>query len=548
NTPNPPKKIHRERSHQPYLVSMSFTSSDNSTIRHPLKDSSNYVNILELTPSKSKQIPFSLTQTTPPDNTFPSIKKTMFETPIRYDEDSATDLIKSSYLSPAFSSPTQRIINHDEEEVDDDDDDEETSPIKKSCKKPKSKPSSSFNLSSGDKPPYSYATLIGISILVHPDRKLTLSQIYQWIADTFKYYKRGEVGWQNSIRHNLSLNKAFIKGEKSKDGKGHLWSIKPGCEDQFLKNKGAKNNFFEELMTKITVAAKLNKEQPVETDHSSETQTTTEDEPKSKPSNNIPSSPAYENLKRKPDDDSDSDYEEVTVIDPPLKKSKSNTTKKLGEAWESTPVKSDTFTDTHLPIVTTTPKTTSPPRFVIDSPTKPMLAGKNLTFTSSFSCTSNFELSPVRPSETGPLLEPLTPANNIYRYTQQQQQHKQQPHLVIKSRTPKSSVLKTPLRNIRTPQTNSIIKKLWHSPSYLDDFYYSPLVNSQVNLLPVSSSSQSKLSNVTGSLASYDDDDMILSFERRNVQSSPILGSSSQENDKNGKNLLDDLKKVVKKD
>ena len=91
----------------------------------------------------------------------------------------------------------------------------------------------------GSKPPYSYATLIGMSILRAPNRRLTLAQIYKWISDTFSYYKHTDPGWQNSIRHNLSLNKAFIKQERPKDdpGKGNYWAIEPGMETQFLKDK-----------------------------------------------------------------------------------------------------------------------------------------------------------------------------------------------------------------------------------------------------------------------------------------------------------------------
>lgn len=91
----------------------------------------------------------------------------------------------------------------------------------------------------GLKPPYSYALLIGMSILRSPNRRLTLAQIYRWISDSFSHYRATDLGWQNSIRHNLSLNKAFVKQERPKDdpGKGNYWAIKPGMEGQFLKDK-----------------------------------------------------------------------------------------------------------------------------------------------------------------------------------------------------------------------------------------------------------------------------------------------------------------------
>lgn len=94
----------------------------------------------------------------------------------------------------------------------------------------------------GSKPPYSYAALIKMSILRSPGRRLTLAQIYKWISDTFSYYRASDAGWQNSIRHNLSLNKAFIKQERPKDdpGKGNYWAIEPGMETQLLKDRPAR--------------------------------------------------------------------------------------------------------------------------------------------------------------------------------------------------------------------------------------------------------------------------------------------------------------------
>ncbi|KAI8628707.1 hypothetical protein F5Y19DRAFT_111697 [Xylariaceae sp. FL1651] len=91
----------------------------------------------------------------------------------------------------------------------------------------------------GTKPGHSYAQLIGMAILRAPQKRLTLSQIYKWISDTYRFYNANDAGWQNSIRHNLSLNKAFIKQERPKDdpGKGNYWAIEPGMEQQFMKEK-----------------------------------------------------------------------------------------------------------------------------------------------------------------------------------------------------------------------------------------------------------------------------------------------------------------------
>jgi forkhead transcription factor HCM1 len=96
----------------------------------------------------------------------------------------------------------------------------------------------------GAKPAFSYSQLIGMAILRSDNRRLTLAQIYKWISDSFAFYRTQETGWQNSIRHNLSLNKAFTKQDRPKDdpGKGHYWAIQPGFEAQFLRERSKNGN------------------------------------------------------------------------------------------------------------------------------------------------------------------------------------------------------------------------------------------------------------------------------------------------------------------
>ncbi|XP_062355348.1 forkhead box protein F2 [Cinclus cinclus] len=98
----------------------------------------------------------------------------------------------------------------------------------------KSKKASS-GLRRPEKPPYSYIALIVMAIQSSPSKRLTLSEIYQFLQARFPFFRGSYQGWKNSVRHNLSLNECFIKLPKGlgRPGKGHYWTIDPASEFMF---------------------------------------------------------------------------------------------------------------------------------------------------------------------------------------------------------------------------------------------------------------------------------------------------------------------------
>ncbi|KAJ1961955.1 hypothetical protein GGI12_002948 [Dipsacomyces acuminosporus] len=101
--------------------------------------------------------------------------------------------------------------------------------------KPTESPSGGSRKGDFIKPTYSYASLIAQAINSTEDKKVTLNGIYNYIMANYPYYKHAQNGWQNSIRHNLSLNKAFIKVLRASNepGKGSYWAIDDAYKGQF---------------------------------------------------------------------------------------------------------------------------------------------------------------------------------------------------------------------------------------------------------------------------------------------------------------------------
>ncbi|KAI8147350.1 fork head domain-containing protein, partial [Fennellomyces sp. T-0311] len=80
------------------------------------------------------------------------------------------------------------------------------------------------------RPPFSCSSLIIQAISTSETGQMTLQGIYKWIIDKYpSLYNAEDTGWQNTIRHNLSLNKCFKKIPKSGSGrgKGGYWTLDP---------------------------------------------------------------------------------------------------------------------------------------------------------------------------------------------------------------------------------------------------------------------------------------------------------------------------------
>lgn len=110
--------------------------------------------------------------------------------------------------------------------------DKEVPPYQIVCKKLK-KNTSTRGLEE-NKIPLTYIGMIAKAIGSSPEKRFVLADIYRYMQRRFSHYLRNKPRWKNTVRHNLSYHKCFVKCESSKGTKrSHYWIIHPDFVEQF---------------------------------------------------------------------------------------------------------------------------------------------------------------------------------------------------------------------------------------------------------------------------------------------------------------------------
>ena len=75
--------------------------------------------------------------------------------------------------------------------------------------------------------PFSYIEMIAYAILSSPQKRATLSGIYNFIQNNYPSFTEHRERWKNTVRHNLSLHECFQCGGIAVDRASCYWHINP---------------------------------------------------------------------------------------------------------------------------------------------------------------------------------------------------------------------------------------------------------------------------------------------------------------------------------
>ncbi|XP_055854887.1 myb-like protein A [Episyrphus balteatus] len=173
-----------------------------------------------------------------------------------------------------------------------------------------------------NKPPYSFSSLIFMAIEGSTEKALPVKEIYAWIVQHFPYFKTAPTGWKNSVRHNLSLNKSFVKVEKAPNmGKGSLWRVEQQQRQNLIQALSRSPFFPNSAVDKISLKSPTGSTNCVVMPNSPAVSTESDGSPPMTPGKSNLDARLFPNLSKAiklmetndQDDDSPSDYSTVKV-------------------------------------------------------------------------------------------------------------------------------------------------------------------------------------------------------------------------------------------
>lgn len=173
-----------------------------------------------------------------------------------------------------------------------------------------------------NKPPYSFSSLIFMAIEGSTEKALPVKEIYAWIVQHFPYFKTAPAGWKNSVRHNLSLNKSFVKVEKAPNmGKGSLWRVEQQQRQNLIQALSRSPFFPNSAVDKISLNSPTNSTNGIVMPNSPAVSTESEGSPPLTPGKSNLDARLFPNLSKAiklmetndHDDDSPSDYSAIKM-------------------------------------------------------------------------------------------------------------------------------------------------------------------------------------------------------------------------------------------